>query len=148
MCLCIYTHKYVGIMEQHYHHSQIKFMNPFWKSEKPIEKPLTLIKDLGHLWQNMWKSIAILHFINDQYIIQDCFGCKWLKSFWKKLGKIDCFRRTLRNPRDLQSFGPMSCQGKSRAIRSLLTTSLLESCAEHWWSRTNSVCFDHQCLSL
>ena len=47
MCLCIYTHKYVGIMEKHYHHSQIKFMNPFWKSEKPIEKPLTLIRDLA-----------------------------------------------------------------------------------------------------
>lgn len=101
MCLCIYTHKYVGIMEQHYHRSQIhesilNIWKTYWKTIDINKRSC-----FGHLWQNMWKSIAILHFINGQYIIQDCFGCTWLKSFWKKLGKIDCFGRTFSSPRDL-----------------------------------------------
>lgn len=75
--------------------------------------------------RNLWKSTAILHSYNDQYIIQDCFSCKWLKSVGTKSCKREFTGRIVHSPGELWSFGPMSCQGKSRTARSPQGSSLL-----------------------
>ena len=113
---CVRVGIYVRIAE-HYHRSQMKCANS-QKSKNTQVKNLKTTHDSGLVTcnRNMWKSTAILRSCNDQDVVQDCCGCKWLELFWTT-ARQNLLEGLFCSPGELWSFDPMSCQGKSRTAK-------------------------------